>query len=75
MHTLQRLYLDDAAYVLLVTFAMSDILAQGYEKAGEYDHMLATIKWGTDYLIKCDLGGKAVVAQVGLGKQDHSFWR
>jgi L-rhamnose isomerase len=48
---------------------------QGYEKAGEMQHALATIKWGTDYLLKCDLGGKAVVAQVGLGKQDHNFWR
>lgn len=44
-------------------------------KAGEYDHVLATIKWSTDYLIKCDLGGNAVVAQVGLGQQDHSYWR
>jgi hypothetical protein len=48
---------------------------QGYEKAGELSHALATIKWGTDYLLKCDLDGKAVVAQVGLGQQDHSFWR
>ncbi|WIA17948.1 hypothetical protein OEZ85_009440 [Tetradesmus obliquus] len=48
---------------------------EGYEKAGELSHALATIKWGTDYLLKCDLGGKAVVAQVGLGQQDHSFWR
>jgi hypothetical protein len=48
---------------------------QGYEKAGELAHALSTIEWGTDYLLKCDLGGKAVVAQVGLGQQDHNFWR
>jgi len=37
---------------------------QGYKKAGELQNILKTIKWGSDYLIKCDLGGTAAVGQV-----------
>ncbi|KAF8062061.1 celZ [Scenedesmus sp. PABB004] len=48
---------------------------QGYRRAGELGHAVATLKWGTDYLLKCDLGPNQVAAQVGLGKADHAFWR
>lgn len=33
------------------------------------------MRWGTDYFIKCDVGPKGAVVQVGLGEQDHKFWR
>jgi len=32
----------------------------GYKKAGEYDNGLATLKWGTDYLIKVILKVKSI---------------
>ena len=30
--------------------------ADGYKKAGQYEILLDTVKWGTDYLIKCHTG-------------------
>ena len=54
--------------------------AQGYAASGQDDELLAAVKWGTDYLLKChvlDASGKTsfFVAQVGDADADHSLWQ
>lgn len=53
---------------------------KGYASAGQTDELLAAIKWGTDYLLKCnvlDSSGKTAyfVAQVGDPDADHALWQ
>lgn len=36
---------------------------------------LPPLRWGTDYIIKMNLGGGRFVGQIGNGQEDHSFWR
>ena len=48
---------------------------QGYIAAGQFDHGLAAIKWGTDYFIKCHPSSNIFYGQVGDGHYDHSLWR
>jgi hypothetical protein len=47
---------------------------QGYIAAGQYDDILKTIRWGTDYLIKCVGDGDDIVVQVNNGAADHAVW-
>jgi hypothetical protein len=54
--------------------------AKGYAAAGQSDELLAAVKWGTDYLLKCnvlDSSGKTsfFVAQVGDADADHALWQ
>jgi hypothetical protein len=42
-------------------------MLQGYVKAGQYDDVLNTIKWGTDYLLRCVGDGDDIVVQVRRG--------
>jgi len=54
--------------------------SKGYALAGQTDELLAAVKWGTDYLLKCnvlDASGKTVffVAQVGDPNADHALWQ
>ena len=54
--------------------------SKGYAAAGQTDELLAAVKWGTDYLLKCnvlDASGKTVffVAQVGDPNADHALWQ
>jgi len=46
----------------------------GYTAAGQLDQTLNTIKWATDYLIKCHPEPNVLYAQVGDGDADHSHW-
>ena len=48
--------------------------ADGYKKAGQYEILLDTVKWGTDYLIKCHTGKNELYVQVGNGGIDHGAW-
>ena len=53
---------------------------KGYATAGQTDELLAAVKWGTDYLLKCnvlDSSGKTAffVAQVGEPNADHALWQ
>ena len=53
--------------------------ARGYAASGQSDELLAAVKWGTDYLLKChvlDSAGKTsfFVAQVGDADADHALW-
>eukprot|EP00877_Chromochloris_zofingiensis_P013170 jgi/Chrzof1/8106/UNPLg00151.t1 len=47
---------------------------QGYVNAQQLNRALDVLKWGTDFLIKCDLGANRMVGQVGNGQQDHAYW-
>ena len=51
----------------------------GYKTAGELDTLLATVRWGTDYLLKANVtnaNGETAyfIAQVGDVNADHSLW-
>ena len=48
--------------------------ADGYKKAGQYEYLLDAVKWGTDYLIKCNSGKNELYVQVGNGQTDHGYW-
>ncbi|KAM7491607.1 hypothetical protein LguiA_034528 [Lonicera macranthoides] len=43
--------------------------------AGEYQHALEAIKWGTDYFIKAHTHPNVLWAQVGSGFSDHMCWQ
>lgn len=45
-----------------------------YEKSGQLDYILSTIKWINDYLIKCHTAENEYYYQVGDGNVDHSWW-
>ena len=59
----------------LTLLAWSGIdFADGYKKAGQYEILLDTVKWGTDYFIKCHTGKNELYVQVGNGSNDHGDW-
>ena len=39
-------------------------LQEGYRASGEYESTLATLKWATDYLLKCHTETNQIFAQV-----------
>jgi hypothetical protein len=45
-----------------------------YVQAGQLDEALATIRWGTDWLLKAHTAPNELWGQVGLGDLDHSYW-
>nr|XP_054749385.1 uncharacterized protein LOC129254871 [Lytechinus pictus] len=45
-----------------------------YISAGEYENALDSIKWATDYFMKCHVSPNEFYAQVGDGHFDHSLW-
>ena len=54
--------------------------SKGYAAAAQTDELLAAVRWGTDYLLKCnvlDASGKTefFVAQVGDPNADHALWQ
>lgn len=54
--------------------------ARGYAAAGQTDELLAAVKWGTDYLLRChglDAAGNTsfFVVQVGDVQADHNLWQ
>ena len=48
--------------------------AKGYKSANQFDILLDTVKWGTDYFIKCHPDKDTLYVGVGNGQIDHSFW-
>ena len=38
---------------------------QGYEKAGETEHVVEAIQWGADYLMRAQTSPTSFVAQIG----------
>ena len=47
---------------------------QGYRAAGEWENAVDSIKWVTDYLIRCHTGPNEFYGQVANGGVDHSYW-
>ena len=51
---------------------------EAYEKSGQYDELLAAIKWGTDYFLKAHItdgqNTQALYGQVGDPTTDHNYW-
>lgn len=48
---------------------------QQIEEAGELEHTLEAIKWGTDYFIKAHTSPNVLWAEVGDGDTDHYCWQ
>ena len=62
-----------AATLTLLAWSGVDF-ADGYKKAGQYEVLLDTVKWGTDYFIKCHSKKNELYVQVGNGSTDHGAW-
>ncbi|MFD7659574.1 glycoside hydrolase family 9 protein [Actinosynnema sp. NPDC059797] len=45
-----------------------------YEGSGQLRHLLANLKWGTDWIIKAHPSPNVVYGQVGGGDDDHKWW-
>lgn len=49
-----------------------------YKKMGQWDELLDTVKWGTDWILKAHVSQngqtKEVYVQVGDGYKDHAYW-
>ena len=48
--------------------------ADAYKKSGQMEYLLDTVKWGTDYFIKCHTSKTEYYVGVGNGQKDHSEW-
>ena len=62
-----------AATITLLAWSGIDF-AEGYKKAKQYDILLDTVKWATDYFIRGHPEKDVLYVQVGDGILDHSFW-
>ncbi len=51
-------------------YEAEDAMAQ----SGQLDYILDSIKWVSDYLIKCNPSANVFYYQVGNGNADHSWW-
>ncbi|XP_071510732.1 uncharacterized protein [Diadema antillarum] len=47
---------------------------QAYVQSGEYANALDSIRWATDYFLKCHVSANEFYGQVGDGHFDHSLW-
>lgn len=45
-----------------------------YENSGQLRHLMANLKWGTDWIIKAHPSPNVVYGQVGKGDDDHKWW-
>ncbi|KAJ8041630.1 Endoglucanase [Holothuria leucospilota] len=45
-----------------------------YQRANELENMYDSLKWATDYFLKCHAGKNKFYAQVGDGFVDHGNW-
>jgi len=49
-----------------------------YQQSGQFEEILDSIKWGTDYILKAHVtdgqSTQAFYGQVGDGNLDHAFW-
>ena len=62
-----------AATLTLLAWSGIDF-ADGYKKAGQYEILLDTVKWATNYFIRGHPEKDVLYVQVGDGILDHSFW-
>lgn len=61
-----------SAFTLLSWGAIS--FEEGYSAAGQTEYLLDSIKWATDYFLKCHPQADVFYGQVGIGADDHAFW-
>ncbi|EZA49343.1 hypothetical protein DMN91_000386 [Ooceraea biroi] len=47
---------------------------EAYKAAGQLDEIRKTVKWATDYFIKCHVSENVFYGQVGDFSIDHAFW-
>jgi len=47
---------------------------KGYQQSGQWPAFLATLRWGTDWLMKAHAGPQELYVQVGEGELDHAYW-
>jgi len=47
---------------------------QGYRDCGEWERLLETVRWGTDWVLKAHTKPDELYGQVGEGQRDHDFW-
>lgn len=45
-----------------------------FKKTGNYEKLLSTLKYFTDYLLKCHPDSNTFYYQVGDGGDDHAYW-
>jgi endoglucanase len=71
---------DHVKFGLPFAFSMS-MLAWGavenraaYADSGQLQHLMANLKWGTDWIIKAHPSPNVVYGQVGAGNPDHAWW-
>ena len=62
-----------AAAITLLAWSGIDF-KEGYKKANQYEILLDTVKWATDYFIRGHPEKDVLYVQVGDGILDHSFW-
>lgn len=48
--------------------------ARGYRDCGEWERLLDTVRWGTDWILKAHTKPDELYGQVGEGRRDHDFW-
>ncbi|WP_053171293.1 glycoside hydrolase family 9 protein [Streptomyces sp. SBT349] len=46
----------------------------GYERAGQLEHLKANLRWVNDYFIRAHPEPNVLYAQVGDGNEDHRWW-
>ncbi|KAI3786964.1 hypothetical protein L1987_41077 [Smallanthus sonchifolius] len=71
---------DNVKYGFPMAFTVTTMAWAAYfyeqeiKDAGEMDHLLDGIKWGTDYLLKASTQHNRLFVQVGDPKLDHQCW-
>ena len=48
--------------------------AEGFKQAGQWNDLLNTVRWGTDWIVKAHPTPDEFYGQVGLGDADHAYW-
>lgn len=71
---------DHVKFGLPFAFSMS-MLAWGavenraaYADSGQLKHLMANLRWGTDWIIRAHPSPNVVYGQVGAGNPDHAWW-
>ncbi|MEA5464964.1 glycoside hydrolase family 9 protein [Leptothoe sp. PORK10 BA2] len=66
-----------AASITMLSWGAIEYQA-AYQQSGQYDELLAAIKWGTDYFLKAHISDgqstQAFYGQVGDPGTDHEYW-
>ncbi|XP_035694812.1 endoglucanase E-4-like [Branchiostoma floridae] len=68
-----KLHFPLAYTITVLSWGMIEFKS-AYEAAGEMGFAMDSIKWVTDYFIKCHPSKFEFVAQVGDTEPDHQFW-